>query len=443
MPQLLPFAGLRPATAVVGPLDDVVCPPYDVITEAQRNALLQRSPYNLVRVELPAGRYQEAAILLRQWASTGALVREDARVLYGYRMSYPAPDGRTRHTLGVVGALVLEAPGQGILPHEQTTPKAKSDRLELIRATAANTSPIWCLCSEPGLADAIGGRPTTPGATAIVVDDEGNRHEIWPITDPAAHQAVARVVGAAPLLIADGHHRYETALVYQAEQAGRDHEHPHMAPGDATPAQGAPNEAGGGPNGRLGAGTDAAAGPDSVMAYVVELSEQHLEVLGIHRVVAGLPPGADVLSAFEAGFTITGATAVGAALLGEMSRAGALAIVTPAGAFLARARPGTPSAAYELDSSRVDATLRALPAHQLAYEHDVGEALAAVRSGNANAAILCRPPSVPQIAATARGGERMPPKTTFFWPKPRTGMVLRDWQAAENLSSTHLGARYS
>lgn len=170
------------------------------------------------------------------------------------------------------------------------------------------------------------------------------------------------------------------------------------------------------------------------MALVVELSEDQLQVLGTHRVVSGLPGDVGVLSAFTAGFDvsparseISGAHAQGQALLTEMTAAGAVGVVTAAGAFLARPRPGTPSAAYDLDSSRVDAALEALPGHDLTYEHDVAAALAAVARGQADGAVLCRPATVAQIAATASGGRRMPPKTTFFWPKPLTGMVLRDW----------------
>ena len=173
MPQLLAFAGLRPDTAITGPLGDVICPPYDIITEEQRVELLGRSPFNVVRVELPNGRYREAAALFEEWKKSGALARETEPALYAYRMSYQAPGGETRHTFGVMGALVLEPPGHGILPHEQTTPKAKGDRLELIRATHANTSPIWCLCTEPGLAAALGG-PPDPGSSDPGSSDPGS-----------------------------------------------------------------------------------------------------------------------------------------------------------------------------------------------------------------------------------------------------------------------------
>jgi uncharacterized protein (DUF1015 family) len=399
MPKLLPFRGLRPDTAVVGRLDDVVCPPYDVITDQQRLALVERSPYNVVRIELPAGDYQQAAALLRQWRSSGALAREPVPVLYGYRMTVPSDAGVDRHTVGVMGALALEPPGRGILPHEHTTPKAKSDRLELIRATDANTSPIWCLCSEPGLTEALGEVPTSGSARAV--DDDGNIHEMWTIFDPATHKAVAEIVGAAPLLVADGHHRYETALAYQAERA--------LASG---------------PDEREAA--EEGAGPAAILALVVELAEDQLQVLAIHRLVSGLPGGVDVLAAFTSDFELTRASEHGVTLLAQMSRVGAVGIVTPAGSFLARPVTGT-AVALELDSSRVDAAVASLPAHQLSYEHDVAEAVEAVRNGRADAAIFCRPATVDQIAATAHGGSRMPPKTTFFWPKPRSGMVLRDW----------------
>ena len=389
MPQLLPFAGLRPDPAVVGPLDSFVCPPYDVISQAQRHELIARSPYNVVRLELPDGDYGGASKLLVHWRATGALARETAPSLYGYRMTYPEPGGGPRATTGVIGALVLEPPGKGILPHEQTTSKAKTDRLELIRALHANTSPIWCLCTGAGLIDALGSERSARVARAV--DDDGNLHEIWPITATSAHAEVGVAVGAAPLLIADGHHRYETALAYQAEQ----------------PA--------------------GAQGPDAVLAFVVALSEERLQVRAIHRVVSGLPAGASVLAAFERDFELEASPAAGEDLLAQMVDEHALAVLTLAGTWLARARPGTPSASFELDSSRVDSVLSTLPRYQLDYEPDAGRAASEVRAGAATGAVLCRPATVAQIAATARGGARMPPKTTLFWPKPRTGMVLRDW----------------
>jgi uncharacterized protein (DUF1015 family) len=408
MPQLLAFVGVRPDQAVTGALDEVVCPPYDIITEEERLRLLDRSPFNVVRLELPNGRYQEAAKLLAEWESNGALAWEERPALYGYRMTYRAADGKPRQTLGVIGALVLEPPGRGILPHEQTTPKAKSDRLELIQATHANTSPIWCLCTQPGLAQALS-EPAGEGATVAVIasarDDEGTLHEIWPIFNREAMADVAKVVQAEPLLVADGHHRYETALAYQAEQRA-------SAPTSGTES-------------------DELAGYDALLALVVELSEEHLQVLAIHRVVSGLPSGFDFIGALRSRFELIPTGVEGPPLLVEMVSAGALAVVTKLGNWLARPRPSGRGSEHDLDSSRIDAALEHLPPHELAYEHDVAHAVAEVRSGHADAAVLCRPATFQQIAHTARGGQRMPPKTTFFWPKPRTGMVLRDFGASK------------
>jgi uncharacterized protein (DUF1015 family) len=419
------FAGLRPDTAVTGPLDDVVCPPYDIISQEQRVELLGRGPFNVVRVELPDGRYAEAAEQFAEWKRDGVLARETAPVLYGYRMTYQAAGGETRRTLGVMGALVLEPPGHGILPHEQTTPKAKGDRLELIRAVHANTSPIWCLCTEPGLADALGGppgpgAPGAPGAhhpraegrlVASARDDDAVLHELWPIDDRRAQEEVAKMVGAKPLLVADGHHRYETALAYQAEQRAE----------------------------RLSAGQGSSggdAGYDAVLAFVVELSEEHLQVLAIHRLIMGMPAEFDFLGQLGDSFELQRTSADGAALLAAMVDEGALGVATPGGQWLARPRSGGPDARYDLDSSRIDAALHRLPPHALVYEHDPVRALAEVRAGAANAAVLCRPATVSQIARIAEGGERMPPKTTFFWPKPRTGMVFRDFVMASGPAKT-------
>jgi uncharacterized protein (DUF1015 family) len=415
MPELLAFAGLRPDPAVTGPLDNVVCPPYDIISREERAELLDRSPFNVVRVELPNGRYGEAARLFQEWKKNGVLAREKVPALYGYRMTYKAVGGQVRHTLGVMGALVLEPPGHGILPHEQTTPKAKGDRLELIRAVHANTSPIWCLCTEPGLAAAMGGPPETQGPVASARDDEGTLHELWPVGGKRAQEEVARVVGARPLLVADGHHRYETALAYQAEQRAEE-----LSSGRTRPS---------GDHG----GSDA--GYDSVLALVVELSEEHLQVLAIHRLVSGMPAEFDFLGLMADTFELQPTPADGAALLAEMVRAGALGLAAPSGHWLARPRPGGAAARYDLDSSRVDAALHHLPPHALVYEHDPVRALAEVRSGAANAAVLCRPATVGQIARTAEGGERMPAKTTFFWPKPRTGMVFRDFSTISGSSA--------
>jgi uncharacterized protein (DUF1015 family) len=381
----------------VGALDDVVCPPYDVISEPERVALEARSASNVVRLELPrdnhrpGDRYQQAAALLDAWRDGGVLHRDPVPAFYGYRMRFRDPAGADRVTVGVIGALELEPPGSGILPHEQTTPKAKTDRLELLRATRTNLSPIWGLTPAGGLADCC----APPGHPAEhAVDLDGVQHELWPITAADQIKAVRSLVEAQPVLIADGHHRYETALAYQSERAQ---------------------------NGGRGAGEDA------VMALIVELGEEQLTVQAIHRLLQGLPAGFDVPAAFGEWFDLAPTAPADRTIASRMAEAEAVAVVTAAGTWLARPRPAvTVAAAHDLDSSKVDVALAALPDHHLTFQPGWEQAIAAVAAGQADAAVLLRPVTVDQIGAVGRGGVRMPAKTTFFWPKPRTGMVIRE-----------------
>ncbi|HEX4864716.1 MAG TPA: DUF1015 domain-containing protein [Acidimicrobiales bacterium] len=398
MPRFEAFTGLRYSHSHIRSLDDVVCPPYDVISEPERVALEARSPNNIVRLELPVDdvsgpgdRYQAASTLLDGWRDGGILHRDPAPAFYGYRMTFTDPSGRSRTTLGVIGALGLEPPGRGILPHEETTPKAKTDRLDLLRATRANLSPIWGLSPYPGLSELLE-PPEHPADHAT--DDDRVLHELWPVTDAERIAAISKAVESEPVVIADGHHRYETALNYRAER-----------------------EAAG------------AAGDDEsfVMALVVELSEEQLTVQAIHRLVSGLPPGTDVVEALSRWFDITPTEPADRTILTRMDDAGALAVLTPHRAWLARPNPELVKAAtHDLDSSRLDVALAALPGNQVIYQHGWDNAAAAVATGQADVAVLLRPPPVAQIAAISRGGVRMPPKTTFFWPKPRTGMAVRE-----------------
>ncbi|MGH9115260.1 MAG: DUF1015 family protein [Acidimicrobiales bacterium] len=397
MPRFRPFPGLRYSRSHAPSLDSVVCPPYDVISEPERVALEGRSPSNIVRLELPHDegdpvndRYVGAARLLDAWRDGGILHRDAVPAFYGYRMNFTDPGGAPRRTVGVVGALGLEPPGAGILPHEQTTPKAKSDRLDLLRATRANISPIWGLSPGTGLSGYLR-PPEHPRDHAT--DDERVRHELWPITDPTQLEQIAAAVESGPVLIADGHHRYETALAYRDEHRRGD------------------------------GGVDAG----SVMALVVELAEDQLSVQAIHRLVSGLPDGFDLPAALEPWFDLTPTGPADRTIIHRMADAGALALLTRTGAWLARPTPAlVAAAAHDLDSSRLDVALAGLPHHQLVYQHGWDRCAATVATGQAGAAVLLRPASIGQIAEISRGGERMPTKTTFFWPKPRTGMVVRE-----------------
>ena len=227
-------------------------------------------------------------------------------------------------------------------------------------------------------------------------------HEAWRLSEPSVLEAIRAKVASAPVVIADGHHRYEVALAFQAEQ--------RACHGSATAAW------------------------DAVMTYAVELSPRQLSVAAIHRLIRGLPERFDLLAALSEWFEPAGTVPLDGTTRARMVDAGALGLLTStaAGVVLLRPRDKTVAAAdHDLDSSRLDVALAGLPAHELIYEHDV-EALSAAVSASApsapsglSAGVLLRPATVAQIAAVARDGDRMPPKTTFFTPKPATGMVFR------------------
>lgn len=389
MTRFEPFRGLRYDRSAVR-LDQVIAPPYDVIGPSERSTLAHRSPYNSVRVELPEAdlqhgldRYRVAADLLASWWAEGVLVPDLEPAFYPYRMT--SPDGRA--TTGVLGALGVE--GDDVLPHEQTMPKPRSDRLDLLRATEVNVSPIWGLSLAPGVTATF--EPSGPPA-GDAVDDDGVRHQIWILHDPGSVNEVRSAVGSAPVVVADGHHRYETARTYRQERG----------PGPA----------------------------DKVMALVVELAEEQLTVGPIHRTVADLPPGTDVRAAAERWFDTLHAGPPTERVVSALGESRSLALLTPEDAWLLTPRSETYEAAgSDLDSSLVDLVMAELPPYEVAYRHSWEEAWSAVDGGEAQAAFLLRPVTVAQIATWAAARRRMPPKTTYFSPKPRTGMVFRPLSA--------------
>jgi uncharacterized protein (DUF1015 family) len=374
----------------------VIAPPYDVITPAERARLAGLHSANAVRVELPEpdhreglDRYANAARLLRQWQENGTLFRDPGPAFYAYRMV--APDGSS--TSGVIGALgVDDRSAETIQPHEQTLPKPKSDRLDLLRATRANLSPIWGLSLTAGLSATIE-RLEPPDESAV--DEDGVRHELWVLDDPEMIETIAAQVGASPVVLADGHHRYETARTYLDEL--------HHA------AQAAD-----------------LAGTGEVMALVVELAADQLEVGPVHRTLSGLPDGLDLVDCFSSWFEVTRAGEFDERTAAALGDSGSLALIMPSGAWLLSPKDGTPEAAgADLDSSMVALVIAELPEHELEFFTDWQQGVAAIEDDRAQALVLLRPVAVGTIAEWARTGRRMPPKTTYFHPKPRTGMVVR------------------
>ena len=392
VPLFEPFAGLRYDPAI--PLARVIAPPYDVVDEAERAVLAGRHLANAIHVELPIDdprtgldRYQSAASHLARWLEEGVLQREAAPAFYAYRMT--EPDGRT--TTGVIGALGCDPDGTDVLPHEQTMPKDTTDRLDLLRACRTNISPIWGLSLVPGVSKTY--LPEGP-PTAEAADDAGVGHALWVLDDRAVTAAITAAVGSGPLVIADGHHRYHTALTYQAERRR---------------------------------GGEASGGFDAVMALVVELSEEQLAVGPIHRILTGLPGDIDLVETFGEWFDTVHVGPAEEGLLDSVAASEPLALVTAGDVWLLTPREETYEAAgSDLDSSLVSLVVDRLPGVETTYHHDWRVAVGAVRAGRAGAAVLIRPVTVAQIGEWAHAGRRMPPKSTFFHPKPRTGMVFRE-----------------
>jgi uncharacterized protein (DUF1015 family) len=400
VPRFEPFLGLRYDTSQVG-LDDVVAPPYDVLTEAEREDLAVRHHANIVRIDVPPeadgpGRYERAALTFQQWRDDG-LLRADERPSFTlYRMAFTDEAGRARSTVGVIGALEVTpegseaSDGNGVLPHERTTPKASTDRLELTRATRANLSPIWGLSLARGLTGLLHEPGTPLGST---IDDDGVAHTVERVDDPSRCEAIAAAVADHAVLIADGHHRYGVSRQYRDE---------------------------------CRAGNGGLPGPyDLTMTYLGELVEDQLSVAPIHRLLDGLPAGRAWLEVLTAWFDTEPAGPATAELATSLVELGALAYVEADGtATLLRPRADRFDGVRDLDSVRLEQALDDVP-HVLRYEPKVSSVLQALAAGEAQAAVLVRPVSVAEIERTAREGVLMPPKSTFFTPKLRTGLVLR------------------
>jgi uncharacterized protein (DUF1015 family) len=391
MAHLSPFRATRYDTSKVRP-EDVVAPPYDVVGPTERAALSARSPYNAIHVELPdpaleEQRYEEAARIFSSWHESGVVAVDEVPSLYCYRMSFFAEDGTRRTTTGVLGALGLDLEKRGdVLPHEETTSKDKSDRLSLLEAARTNFSPIWGLSLAEGFGSLCEKAVADTPAPFAAHDEAGALHECWPVSDPGFLEAAVSKVATAPVLIADGHHRYETACEFAAH--------------------------------------DTSPGAQAVLALVIELSEQQLNVEAIYRLVTGVEPEA-LAAHLEGSFEVRPGPGEAAFLREEMKTAGALGLLSrDRGWLLVPQDEGD-----ELDSVRLRRAIEGLEGAKVSYQHGLEEVSAALVEQRASAAVLIRPVSVPQIAATAHGGRRMPPKSTFFYPKLLTGMVFRELEA--------------
>ena len=384
MPDFRPFPALRYGAAI--DLDLTLAPPYDVLSEADIEELHARDPHNITHIDVPeGGDYRHAGQLLRQWVEEGVLVSDSQETLSIYRLTFA-----DHEVLGVLGGLevVDDVPGASVIPHERTTPKASTDRLDLMRATSANTSPVWGLSLASGLTEAL----RAPGEMARSVTAEGVVHTVEQISDPDRIAAIREILASDDVLLADGHHRYGVSRVYRDEVRA-------LTGRTDTPAE-------------------------QTLAFVNELVEGQLCLEAIHRLYSGV--SADTLrTALETRFTLSPVETVSPGIVDEMARSGRLVVVWPDGtAEWLTPEPGAFEGVRNLDGSWLETALAGIDA-EVTYQHGLTEMLDRVSGGEYTAGILIRPTSIEEIRRTAREGLLMPPKSTFFTPKLLTGWVIR------------------
>ncbi len=396
MPRIAPFPAIRYAPGT--DLQAVIAPPYDVLSDADVSELAARDPHNIVHVDVPTGgddRYEVAARTLSGWLDEGILVRDDVPSLTIYRMAFTDATGAARTISGVLcGLEVVDLDAGGVLPHERTTPKAVTDRLDLTRATAANLSPVWGLSLASGLTAALA--EPGEGVGRMVADDVV--HTVERITDPDRIATIAAVLAADDVLIADGHHRYSISRTYRDEvrQATRR---------DDTEAE-------------------------FTLTFVNELVADQLSIEAIHRVYSGITIE-QLRRQLGASFRIEPAPPPTPALLAQMVETGRLVLLAPDGtAEWLIPRPEAFEGVRALDGAYLEHALEASRA-VVGYQHGLDEMLDLVGSGEVAAGVLIRPTSLAEIERTAREGLLMPPKSTFFTPKLRTGLVIRPTASTE------------
>ena len=395
-------------------LQDVVAPPYDVIDAGHRARLAESSRYNVVNIDLPAGHdpYAEAARILNDWRQSGVIVQDPEPAFWVLEQDYTGPDGRRRTRSGFFARVRVEEYGPGrVRPHERTHPGPKEDRLRLTRATQANLSPIFSLFDDDrGLAaDALRAVSTTePWGRAS--DDDGTANRLWRVADPAVIDQLKRAAAPAELLIADGHHRYETARIYADEVGG---EGPHRY----------------------------------VLMCLVALQDPGLTVFPTHRLLKNLRPDQHeaLADAIKANFDIEPLDGTDelapdenpdAITLGyidaHFSKPFRLTLKDQGIADRARGDHAEPyrrqdtavlealilKGALDMSDEDIDHLT------QLGYERDTVRAVELVSTGQYDAAFLMAPIPVEHVQAVAAAGESMPPKSTYFFPKVPTGLLF-------------------
>jgi len=437
MATITPFQGIVYNRDRIQDLKDVVTPPYDVISERERQEYFDRHPQNVVRLILSQeepddteenNRYTRAARHFHTWLEDGILKQDSEPALYLTKMDFRS-EGVVRTRLGFIASVELEDFGGGILPHEKTFSATKADRLRLIQTCKANFSPVFSLFSDPDEEIMELLRPTAEEVDpdADFTEVIGYRHRLWRVTDPKIHQGVREKLAGRPLYIADGHHRYETALIYRRQMESQK------------------------------GGVDAEAPYNSVMMYLTSMQDPGLIMRSVHRMLCQVPRSA--MDEF--------AERAGAFFDVETMDVGANGHVGIPGPFLAKIREGAGhgvmgavvrghKAAYVLRPKRgvmdqlhngdIPGPLRKLDvtiATKLVLEKVLGfkeaaldderrvlytsrtrKAFNAIHTGKCDVALILNPTRLSEVEETSQAGLIMPRKSTYFFPKVLSGLVM-------------------
>jgi uncharacterized protein (DUF1015 family) len=371
--EIKPFRAVRYDEERAGPIASLLALPYDVIDSDDRERYLKASPYNVVRLILPDSP-AKAAQTFTEWQQEGVLTQEEQEAVWWLRQDYEGPDGVQRTRQGLVASLRVEPYESGVVrPHERTYPGPKRSQLELLRAVRASLSPILLLYDDPHCRPRKALEPLAVGEPVFEAVDGTSVNRLWRVTDEEAIRDAREALRDQSLVIADGHHRYETALTYHEEQ-----------------------------------GSESSA---YTMAVLANTHGEGLTIFPTHRVYRELSTNGD--------FPVKRPMAAPLEALQELER-----LPRDYPAFVFYEREG--AWIVEVPGERVvdTAVVDRLGADGVRYTPRAEEAVALVNSGDAQAACLLRAPTIEQVTAVARAGETMPQKSTYFYPKLLSGLLF-------------------
>ena len=421
MAQIRPFRGIRYNPAVVGDLQQVVSPPYDVISKQQQTLLHLQSPYNAIHLDLnqDAERYTTAANMWHAWRQNEAVAQDQEPSLYVYTQEFTLPDGTMLRRTGILSAVQLEEFSSGVIrPHEQTFEGAKSDRLALLKACEAHLSPVFLLYARKDWSiEQVLALELTASPVIDVKDGQGSRHKVWRVTNPDLIAEVAAGLAKESFIIADGHHRLETALKYRRELLEQ-------------------------------GGARADAPCQSVLAYVTNAADEGVVILPTHRLIkdAPLPNAHNLRSVLKRDVRLSlyardkaddffaalkGAAAAGSRRIGcAMAGAEHFWLLS----FDERINHGSTTSAalraldvtvlHDVKYQRFLGLTPELQKKHISYTSSDEEALQAVTAQECQAAFFLNPTPYEQVEQVCTDGETMPQKSTYFYPKLLTGLVF-------------------